>query len=82
MTYEQAGDICREMVEDSGIKDQGLAVNAVIRDLLRIAQNETSPLTAVSAIEVLVALCPEEWEHCAAVCHRHTAVRTSMEETQ
>ena len=61
MTPEEAGDICREMAEDSGIKDQGLAVNAVIRDLIQLSHNKTSPLVQMDAIEILVALDPEGW---------------------
>lgn len=60
MTTEQAGDICREMADELGMSDPGLAASAVIRDLILLSHSK-SPLIAIDAIEVLVALDPEGW---------------------
>jgi hypothetical protein len=60
MAYEEAGDVCREMAEDTGLTGT-LAVHAVIRDLIQLSHNSSSPLVQVEAIEILIALDPEGW---------------------
>jgi hypothetical protein len=59
MTQEDAVKICNELWMDSELTDPQLGAHSVIRDLVRIAQNETSPLAAVEAMEILIALDPE-----------------------
>lgn len=62
LTTQEATSICNEMWMDSEITDPELGATQVIRDLVRIAQNKTSPLAAVEAMEILVALDPESWQ--------------------
>ncbi len=59
MTQDEATAICNQMWLDSELTDPGLGAYRVICDLVRIAQNKTSPLAAVEAMEVLYALDPE-----------------------
>lgn len=61
MTSEQATTVCNEMWQDLDTADPELGAAQVIRTLLKIAQNTSSPLAAVEAAEVLCALDPDGW---------------------
>lgn len=61
MTKEEATAICNEMWQDLDTTDPKRGADQVIRNLIKIAQNKTSPLAAVEAVEILYALDPETW---------------------
>jgi hypothetical protein len=61
MTYEEALQIAQEMYVDSGHKDLELGAAEIIRDLIQLSHNSSSPLVQVEAIEILIALDPEGW---------------------
>jgi len=55
MTQEEATRICNELAEDTGLTGS-LAVHTVLRDLHQIANNSSSPLVQIEALELLIAL--------------------------
>jgi hypothetical protein len=61
MTTEEATAICNEMWMELPTSNPCKGAEQVIDTLVKIAQNETSPLAAVSAAEILCALDPESW---------------------
>jgi hypothetical protein len=61
MTKEEATMICNAMWQELDTTDPQRGADQVIRNLVKIAQNKTSPLAAVEAAEILYALDPETW---------------------
>jgi hypothetical protein len=61
MTKEEATEICNAMWQELDTTDPERGADQVIRTLIKIAQNESSPLAAVEAAEILYALDPETW---------------------
>lgn len=56
ISYSEALQIAQQMYIDSGATDLELGAARVCRDLTKIAQNEDSPLAAVEAYEICMAL--------------------------
>lgn len=62
MTSEEATAVCNEMWKDLDTTDPALGAAQVIRDLVKIANNTSSPLAAVEAAEILCAIDLEGWD--------------------
>ena len=63
MNIEEATAACNELWMDLPTLRPEKGAEQVIEILVRIAQNKTSPLAAVEAMEILVSLDPEEFWH-------------------
>lgn len=65
MRFEQARQLVESMCRDSEVKDSGLALQGVLRDLNKLAQSTTAnPLMVIDAFEIVDAIAcgPEDSE--------------------
>jgi len=55
MTFERAVSEARQMLKDTGMHDEGIALHTVVRDLLHIAQTADG-MVAVDAFAISMAI--------------------------